>query len=101
MRSLTAAMPVSMETISIAVDGAERKCGHWPVGGLLSCHGFPIGTHTGSSAGPQSAGDRGREPASAVGFPAARLGLAWFNRRKEGGDPVTLSPTVICEVVPS
>src|SRR5205809_1017281 len=40
-------------------------------------HGFPIGAHTGPSAGRWSAGDRGREPASAVGLPAAGLGPAW------------------------
>src|SRR5207247_8292588 len=68
---------------------------------LHSAHGFPIGAHTGPSAGRWSAGDRGREPASAVGLPAAGLGPAWSSRRKKGGDPVTYSPTVICEVVPS
>src|SRR5439155_445771 len=66
-----------------------------------SARGFPIGAHTGPSAGRRSAGDRGREPASAVGLPAAGLGPAWSSRRKKGGDPVTYSPTVICEVVPS
>src|SRR3989442_15362555 len=65
----------------------------------------PMGSRSGHtqapSAGRWSAGDRGREPASAVGLPAAGLGPAWSSRRKKGGDPVTYSPTVICEEVPS
>src|SRR5438128_9331359 len=80
---------------------SKDRHGNFHAVALHSAHGFPIGAHTGPSAGRWSAGDRGREPASAVGLPAAGLGPAWSSRRKKGGDPVTYSPTVICEVVPS
>src|SRR2546430_7674002 len=63
--------------------------------------GFPIGAHTGPSAGRWSAGDRGREPASAVGLPAAGLRPPSSSPPEKGGEPVTCFPTGICEVVAS
>ena len=59
----------------------------------------PIEAHTGLRTA--RAVGRDRKPASAVGFPVAGLGPAPSSRRKKGGDPVTCSFTVICEVVAS
>jgi len=43
----------------------------------------------------------GSEDGNGGRTPAAGLGPALCSRRQKGGDPVTLSPTVICEVVGS
>ena len=66
----------------------------------LPCpRGFPTEAYTGLHAGEEPGS--GLEVGNGGRLPAAGLGLAMCSRRKKGGDPVTISPTVICEVVAS